>query len=195
MKTVFASAIAGLLLYGAIAHGETPPEQMQFRALPPTNADAIRGGNAWMIAADGVIDAGAANRLQGLLDLHRIPGHSVLAINSPGGSVLAAMELGKIIRKFDLYTSVGIARTTCGKPQSGFALCSTKHRPVTAIPRVRSHSWADRFATQSGIPSTECIGSTGISQLRTEAIWRRCSLRLSFNTSEIWVLILSFSAK
>jgi len=81
-------------------------EKMQFHGRPPLKPIEIFG-TAWTIFADGVIDADAGARLKRFIQDKSIPGKSTLVLNSPGGSVLGGIELGRVIRDYDLLTDVG----------------------------------------------------------------------------------------
>jgi hypothetical protein len=82
-------------------------EQIQFYAYPPPEPIEIFG-NAWTIFADGVIDEDAGVRLKKLIKDNHIPAKSTLALNSPGGSLIGGMKLGKVIREVGLATYVGV---------------------------------------------------------------------------------------
>jgi ATP-dependent protease ClpP protease subunit len=62
--------------------------------------------SAWYIYLDGTIDSDAPVRLQHEININDIH-YALVFINSPGGSVQAAMELGKIIRRNGFVTYVG----------------------------------------------------------------------------------------
>ena len=64
-----------------------------------------RGCNEWIVA-EGKIDAGAAPRLRRLLAKlgRRKP---IMFLHSPGGQILGAIELGRLIREQKLTVSVG----------------------------------------------------------------------------------------
>src|SRR5258708_34833869 len=79
------------------------------------DADACGSGCEAWIAADGKIDLDAAQRLRKLLAKlarRRLP----IFLHSGGGSVLGAIELGRLIRSRNI--EVGVARTapTEGRP-------------------------------------------------------------------------------
>lgn len=85
---------------------DLPPIEF-FVATGPANACGL-GCDAW-IAADGKIDLHAARRLHKVLAKlgpRRLP----LFLNSAGGSVLGAIELGRLVRSHNL--TVSVARTT-----------------------------------------------------------------------------------
>ncbi len=85
---------------------ELPPArfsaQMRFTAIPPQQP-AFMFGNAWTIIAEGVIDIGAPSRLRALIRSNNIPDRSHIYFNSPGGSFLAALELGRALRDERIY--------------------------------------------------------------------------------------------
>lgn len=78
------------------------------------------GSEPWMIYLDGMFDAAAAARLAGLLAQQRITRADVY-FNSPGGSLLAAMAVGRLIRArgFDTY----LGRRSADPRQPGAAVC------------------------------------------------------------------------
>jgi hypothetical protein len=80
--------------------------QMEFFAEPPTEPVEIFG-NAWTVYASGPIDPMASERLAALITKNNIPSNSTVYFHSPGGSVVAAMSLGRLIRKHHLFTDVG----------------------------------------------------------------------------------------
>jgi hypothetical protein len=79
---------------------------MEFYGLPPSGPTEIVG-NSWRIYATGEIDAEAGARLEEFINKNNIPEKSILAIHSPGGSLLEGMKLGKVIRAAGLFTYVG----------------------------------------------------------------------------------------
>jgi hypothetical protein len=78
---------------------------MAFDAKPPDDRVWLFG-NAWRIFAEGEIDESAPTRLQKLIENLDIPDNSYVYFNSPGGNLGAALELGKVIRKYGLNTNV-----------------------------------------------------------------------------------------
>lgn len=81
-------------------------EQMQFRGRPPQQPVEIFG-NAWFIFADGVIDADASARLKRFIQENHVPRKSIFVLNSPGGSLIGGIKLGRAIRDAGLLTDVG----------------------------------------------------------------------------------------
>jgi hypothetical protein len=103
-----------------------PPSIVFFIATGEANACGS-DCNAW-IAADGKIDLAAAQRLRKLLaklGRRKLP----IFLHSPGGSVLGAIELGRLIRSRNIEVSV--ARTipaTCSRDRLPDKLCETLKR-------------------------------------------------------------------
>lgn len=58
------------------------------------------------VYADGVIDEGATARLVAYLKTNKI-GVARIYFNSPGGSLLEGMKMGRAIRELKLFTSIG----------------------------------------------------------------------------------------
>jgi hypothetical protein len=98
-------------------HAQTPePNKAPPAKLPPmgdivfylahADADACGPGCREWIAAEGKIDAAAAQHLRRLLGKlgHRKP---PIFLHSPGGRINGALELGRLIREQKLTTSIG----------------------------------------------------------------------------------------
>lgn len=81
-------------------------QRMEFHGQPPSAPIEILG-NSWRIYATGEIDADAATRLEAFIKKNNIPEKSILALHSPGGSLLGGMKLGQVIRDAGLFTYVG----------------------------------------------------------------------------------------
>jgi len=79
--------------------------QMRFTAIPPQQP-VFMFGNSWTIIAEGVIDLSAPARLRTLIRANNIPDRSHIYFNSPGGSVTAALELGRILREERIYANL-----------------------------------------------------------------------------------------
>ena len=92
------------------ASGEGPCDTLRIEALPPAGAADGPGDGRWTILLDGYIDALAANRLGALVAQERIAEADVY-FNSPGGSLIAGMEIGRLLRQRGYDTHVG-KRTT-----------------------------------------------------------------------------------
>lgn len=76
----------------------------------------LQGGSAWKIFAEGEIDADAGSRLEQALSQSDIPLGSQIYINSPGGSLVGGLDLGRVIRNYSLDSYVGKE----GKLERGF---------------------------------------------------------------------------
>lgn len=64
----------------------------------------------------GTIDAGAAQRVQALIQSRRIPPNSDIYLNSPGGDVAAGIALGRLFRAGNMTTHLGAPRKTATQP-------------------------------------------------------------------------------
>jgi len=103
-------AAAGLALFtlAPMAAAQVPGAPMRFmlvHADPTSGACRPEGCVDW-IAAEGMIDAKSPGDLRKLLASignRKLP----IIVNSPGGNVAAAMEMGEIIRKRGLSVAVG----------------------------------------------------------------------------------------
>jgi hypothetical protein len=64
-------------------------------------------GNGWFVFLDGVIDSEAPRRFEQYITQNHIPDRSIVYLNSPGGSLVAGIELGRLLRKHGLSTDIG----------------------------------------------------------------------------------------
>lgn len=69
-----------------------------------------KSGTLGIIDAAGIIDELAASRLQKLVVEKQLPAHTVVSLNSPGGSVAGGIKLGKAIRQLKFDTNVRYKR-------------------------------------------------------------------------------------
>jgi hypothetical protein len=105
------AALAQATDQGASGLSGSQPDTMTFEGVPPKPELAFITGNAWVLYASGPIDEDAARRLEAYLTSHHVPLRSHIYLDSPGGNLSAGMELGRVIRKYELTTDVG-ARTS-----------------------------------------------------------------------------------
>jgi hypothetical protein len=89
---------------------------MDFEATPPDLGTLLFGGSSWDIFATGEVDLRAGEKLEQLLAERSIPNGSELHIDSPGGSLIGGMNLGRVIRSHNLITYVAKK----GKSEGGF---------------------------------------------------------------------------
>lgn len=100
------AALGCLLFLSLFSHPRAALcQQMVFEAEPPPGPVQIFG-SAWKIYAVGEIDNDAPRRFEKLVRDLNIPQYSRVSFNSPGGSPVAAMELGRLIRKLNFNTNV-----------------------------------------------------------------------------------------
>ena len=120
---------------GAPERAKTPPAETKAAAVPDMAFYLARGeagvcgrGCSEWIAAEGRIDAGAAQRLRRLLaklGARRLP----IYFHSPGGSVLGSIALGRLIR--DRKLEAGVAHTVpsgCDRDKPWEKSCEAQKR-------------------------------------------------------------------
>jgi hypothetical protein len=100
----------------ALAPATKPTPAPDLRSIPPMaffvakgDADACGPGCGEWIAADGAIDGGTPARLRALLAKLNKAGKRALPIyfHSPGGSVTASLELGRLMRAHKMKAAIG----------------------------------------------------------------------------------------
>jgi hypothetical protein len=88
------------------ALGEGVYDTLRIEAVPPAGAAAGSSDGRWTILLDGYIDALAPARLGALVAQQGITGADVY-FNSPGGSLIAGMEIGRLLRQRGYAAHVG----------------------------------------------------------------------------------------
>ncbi len=96
-------AILGQFLVPAAAD---IPASLQVTAVAPGYPGRASGDGRWLIFLDGPIDPGAAARLEHVIVAEGIS-RAVVYLNSPGGSLVTAMQLGRSVRAHAFDTRVG----------------------------------------------------------------------------------------
>jgi hypothetical protein len=110
-------ALLALLVAPALeAVNPTGNATLTITAVAPREA----GGEPWLIYLDGMFDSADSARLAGLIAQEQITRADVY-FNSPGGSLLAAMSVGRLLRERGFDTYVG--RRSAELRQPGAAVC------------------------------------------------------------------------
>ncbi len=147
---LFRRLAAGLSLFAFLTAGlpARAGETMSF-SLVSVNSPNCRGGCPQVISAEGQIDDGTAQSLLEFVQQNGGGANRVLLLNSPGGHVQAAMDLGAAIRRLGL--AVVVARPGSGQAYDGnlppgicysacvYALMGGKKRVVPPQSRVALH--------------------------------------------------------
>jgi hypothetical protein len=103
-----------------------PAEQMQFSVVKVPGVTQQEADTIY-IYASGVIDPDAASRFQTLVADSKFPAGSNVFFNSPGGNLLAGINLGRQIRADGFYTYVNAANgmDSYGTPSRKAGLCAS----------------------------------------------------------------------
>lgn len=104
------SAAAGPAVAAAVPY-------LTIEAVPQASAASSLDERRWSIYLDGPIDSDAAARLDRLIVQERIA-QATVYLNSPGGSLLAAMAIGHVLRAHGFHTEVG-TKTADSRPMAG----------------------------------------------------------------------------
>lgn len=126
------------------------PASLRVVAVAPGFEGREPGDRRWLIYLDGPIDAGATGRVARLILAERIAS-GVVYLNSPGGSLITAMQLGRVLREHGLDTEVGargvdVTRATSGTCYSAcpFVLAGGVRRQVIAGSVIGVHRARNR---------------------------------------------------
>jgi hypothetical protein len=79
---------------------------------------SVDRGRRWMLYLDGMIESGADQRLAQFVDQQGIAQADVY-FNSPGGSLLAGMAIGRFLRERGFDTHVGTRTSNVRRPADG----------------------------------------------------------------------------
>jgi hypothetical protein len=94
------------------------PAALQVVAVAPEYPGRLPGDQHWLIYLDGPVDAGATSRVVSLILTEHIT-HAVVYLNSPGGSLVTAMQLGRVLREHAFDTRVGTRTTDAARATAG----------------------------------------------------------------------------
>jgi hypothetical protein len=100
------------------ASAPSPRPFLQIESVP------VDGGRRWLLYLDGTIEPGADRRLAEFVREQRITRADVY-IDSPGGSLLAGMAIGRVLRERGFDTHVARRTADAARPADGacFSAC------------------------------------------------------------------------
>jgi hypothetical protein len=146
------AAAAVLTVLGAIATDAAAqvPTTLQVVAVAPGYPGRLAGDDRWLIYLDGPIDPGAPDRLDRLVAAEGISS-AIVYLNSPGGSLVSAMQLGRALRAHGFDARVGMraanpAGATAGTCHSAcpFVLAGGVRRSLVAGSTIGLHRAENR---------------------------------------------------
>lgn len=133
------------------------PATLQVVAVAPDYPGRAMGDGHWLIYLDGPIDPGAATRVEHLIEAERIS-RAIVYLNSPGGSLVTAMRLGRTVRAHAFDARVGMRTAdavgaTAGTCDSAcpFILAGGVRRSLEAGSVVGLHRAENRVAVSDAI--------------------------------------------
>jgi hypothetical protein len=94
------------------------PATLQVVAVAPGYPGRLPGDEHWLIYLDGPVDPGATSRVVSLILTEHIT-HAVVYLNSPGGSLVTAMQLGRVLREHAFDTRIGTRTTDATRATAG----------------------------------------------------------------------------
>jgi hypothetical protein len=112
-----APLLALLGLVGAPVAADMPAT-LQVVAVAPDYPGRLQGDERWLIYLDGPVDPGATSRVVSLVLAEQIT-NAVVYLNSPGGSLVTAMQLGRVLREHAFDTRVGTRTTDVTRATAG----------------------------------------------------------------------------
>jgi len=94
------------------------PAFLSIEAVAPVPGTRDPLAQHWTLYLDGPFDAGAAARLAGFIAQQGIS-QAAVYLNSPGGSLVSGMAIGRLLREQRFHTHVGKRTADPRKPASG----------------------------------------------------------------------------
>jgi len=91
---------------------------LSIEGVPPEAATSASADGEWDLYLDGDFDSGAAARLAGFIAQQKVTQASVY-FNSPGGSLVVAMAIGRLLREHQFHTRVGRRAADPHRPATG----------------------------------------------------------------------------
>ena len=149
-----AVAVSLLAVLGQFPHpiAAAMPATLQVVAIAPGYPGRVTGDERWLIYLDGPIDPGATARFERLLVAEKIS-RAVVYLNSPGGSLVTAMQLGRAVRAHAFDTRVGTRTTDAVRATAGtchsacpFVLAGGVRRSLETGSTVGLHRAQNRVA-------------------------------------------------
>ena len=130
-------ALGAALVTGAAAQPtDATAGFLQIVAISPTaQAAESLAGARWSIFLDGTIDEGAADRLAGWLAKRDVTNAAVY-LNSPGGSLIGAMALGRLFRRNGFATVVAARSARDGSIVAGVCYSACPFAFAGGVPRA-----------------------------------------------------------
>ncbi len=115
MREALGASLLGLTALPVVAD---MPATLQVVAVAPEYPGRLPGDQRWLIYLDGPVDPGATSRVVSLILTEHIT-HAVVYLNSPGGSLVTAMQLGRVLREHAFDTRVGMRTTDATRATAG----------------------------------------------------------------------------
>jgi hypothetical protein len=118
MREALGASLLILLGLTALPVVADMPATLQVVAVAPEYPGRLPGDQRWLIYLDGPVDPGATSRVVSLILTEHIT-HAVVYLNSPGGSLVTAMQLGRVLREHAFDTRVGMRTTDATRATAG----------------------------------------------------------------------------
>jgi hypothetical protein len=133
------------------------PATLQVVAVAPQYPGRLPGDQRWLIYLDGPVDPGATSRVVSLILTEHIT-QAIVYLNSPGGSLVTAMQLGRVLREHAFDTRVGMRTTDATRATAGtchsacpFILAGGVQRSLEAGSTIGLHRAENRVPVSDNV--------------------------------------------
>jgi hypothetical protein len=157
MREALGASLLVLLGLTALPVVADMPATLQVVAVAPEYPGRLPGDQRWLIYLDGPVDPGATSRVVSLILTEHIT-HAVVYLNSPGGSLVTAMQLGRVLREHAFDTRVGMRTTDATRATAGtchsacpFILAGGVQRSLEAGSAIGLHRAENRVPVSDNV--------------------------------------------
>lgn len=161
-------AAAALSVMSLCAQADAPLSISLSRPLPASLAAVM--GTGRYIYLDGDVDLQAGRRLEEFIKANDLSPTSIVVLNSPGGSLVGGMELGKVIRKYGLTSNVGKRVVRDGRDSVDPGQCMSACTMAFIGGRFRYLTKGSRFGVHRFYFETAGVRDADIAQVISAAV-------------------------
>ena len=170
LRAVWAALLLELVAAGSGLAMAADPAQLGIEAIAPEESAGALAEGEWILYLNGEFDAAAPARLAALVAQQKISRASVY-LNSTGGSLLAAMAIGRLLREHEFDTHVGTAEDP-PQPAPGacysacpFAFAGGRRRFLDAGAIIGVHRTVNRVPVPDELAFEQVVSAQATSYL------------------------------
>ena len=171
LRAAWAALLLELVVAGSGLAMAADPAQLGIEAIAPEESAGALAEGEWTLYLNGEFDAAAPARLAALVAQRKISRASVY-LNSTGGSLLAAMAIGRLLREHEFDTHVGRRAEDPRQPAPGacysacpFAFAGGRRRFLDAGAIIGVHRTVNRVPVPDELAFEQVVSAQATSYL------------------------------